>query len=326
MARGGHLNTHTNAPTHIHHHHHHLREIRSFFWQNCSASKALSSTLCLGGMVPCCIIANTRRRRLPLKGPTQAMRLRHNDRVVCGRCEDHARITGSNRKSSSRKCFDTKADVSSHSTWWKMVEGWRPTIQIQYDSMFIGILWLQARSWTMLVDVFHPVFLIHHSDISFWPLPRRGVAYVFLVATAPACYMLLHIGFVWNRGAHLMITDHIWSLRIFPYFPNKKWPSEAISIPFSSELHLWSNLPKGGGNGLGIHGMGTSKGQKGKLQRKGENMTGLAKKLLAWQGHPLMIVIYCLLLSSSEICSGYVNPTIPIDIINQKWSAMLQDT
>jgi hypothetical protein len=32
------------------------------------------------------------------------------------------------------------------------------------------------------------------------------------------------------------------------------------------------------------------------------------------------------LLSSSEICSGYVNPTIPIDIINQKWSAMLQDT
>jgi hypothetical protein len=27
-----------------------------------------------------------------------------------------------------------------------MVEGWRPTIQIQYDSMFIGILWLQARS------------------------------------------------------------------------------------------------------------------------------------------------------------------------------------
>ena len=48
-------------------------------------------------------------------------------------------------------------------------------------------------------------------------------------------------------------------------------------------MHLWSNLPEGSSNGLGIHCMGTSKGQKGKLQRKGKNMTGLAKwKLHLW--------------------------------------------
>ena len=60
-----------------------------------------------------------------------------------------------------------------------------------------------------------------------------------------------------------------------------------IFTPFS--LHLWSNLPEGGGNGLGIHGMGTSEGQKGKLQRKGENMAGLAKKIPG-----LAETLYCL--------------------------------
>ena len=52
-----------------------------------------------------------------------------------------------------------------------------------------------------------------------------------------------------------------------------------MSYSSTGEPHLRGHLAELLGNVLGIHGLGTAKGQERQLQRKGENVAGLGQFL-----------------------------------------------